>query len=208
MVEKLPHNMKAYFAYYKFLKLYKMRSKIETVTTKMMNAIEDSSVPTDEWMEAHILRADALVYLDRIEEAITTLEKLVSIIPPLPIPGLSYLTKLERKQMVDLRETENLDGSIKFAYDTQIKNSKSVDPEKAVIEERPEFEDSDDEEEKGAITIKVTPSVDAATIRQQQRFKELDLSDKNKVHGGRNARPFSSSLFLSTPKAGVSYSNL
>lgn len=165
----------------------------------MMNAIDDPSIPTDEWMEAHILCADALVELEKYDEAIQTLEKLVHIIPPLPIPGLSYLHKLERKQMSDeKRDSETNDGNIKFTYDTQLKNTQSEDVGKAVVERRDDSEE--DEEEKGAIKIKVTPSEDLAVPRQQ-RFREHDLNDtKTKL---RNARPFSSSLFLSTPK-GVS----
>ena len=148
MLERTPHNLKAYFAYYKFLKKVPRLDKIDFVTMKMMNAIESSTVPTDEWMEAHLVRADALVELKRVDEAIETLEKLVHIIPPLPIPGLSYLAKLEEKRLNT--ESEPNSGTIKFTYDNTSPN------ERAQTERRRKLED--EEEEKGAISIKVTPS--------------------------------------------------
>jgi tetratricopeptide (TPR) repeat protein len=188
MLERTPHNLKAYFAYYKFLKKVHKLDKIDFITMNMMKAIESSTVPTDEWMEAHLVRADALVELKRVDEAIETLEKLVHIIPPLPIPGLSYLSKLEEKRLTSESDPES--GTIKFSYD-------SVSPnERAKTERRNKSEDND-EEEKGMISIKVTPSEDCATDRGRK-----SISGKNK-NGIRNAKPLSSSLFLSTPR-GVS----
>ena len=205
MLERVPKNTKAYFQYYKFLKRVMRKDKIDGVTRRMMTAIEDPSVPTDEWVEAHIVRADCLVALKRVDEAIETLEKLVSIIPPLPIPGLSYLAKLEKKQLNPEFEPDSPTGDIKISYNPPLKAAKSVSlSQSAKIGDRPGDDEDDqneeDKEEKGAIKIKVIPSEDYAHLREQ-RFKELDLTERSRSNTNtRNARPLSSSLFLSTTR--------
>ena len=135
MIETVPHNIKGYVAYYKYLKENGLKYKIEYITSKMIKNIDDPRVPTDDWMEAHVIRADALVELskehstgnikaEKINQAIETLEKLVHIIPPLPIPGLSYLAKLERRQIKEEEQKEpEEDGNIKFTYENQLVNS-------------------------------------------------------------------------------------
>lgn len=207
MIEKVPENAKAYFDYYRYLKKLPKMNMIDKVTEKMMKAIEDTSVATDEWMEAHILRADALVALNRIDEAIQTLEKLVHIIPPLPIPGLSYFQKLEQKQtIVDEEDEQSPNGAIRFTYDSLQPSGSYCSHGGTEVEKRkkniqiPE-EDEEDEEEKGAIKIKLIPSEDWVNERAKM-FKEIGRSKSNL----RNSRPFSSSLFLSSAKVGVSLS--
>lgn len=210
MIERVPQNLKAYFDYYKYMKRFKRMDKINNITKKMMKAIEDPSVPTNEWMEAHITRADCLVELKFVDEAIEILENLVHIIPPLPIPGLSYLIKLEQRKSEpnnnsnryknNDNETVEASGTIHFTYDTS-KNTKSVDFQN----EKAQFgksEISDDEESKGAIQIKVIPSEDHTTNRKE-RLQELSETMRSRGYTNRNARPLSNSLFLSTPK-GVS----
>lgn len=203
MINRVPQNIKAYIAYYKFLKKEKVKHKLDSVTIKMMNAIEDPSVPTDDWMEAHVIRADALVELGEVDEAIHTLEKLIHIIPPLPIPGLSYLAKLEKKQMKDEVETENENGDINFTYDNQSTHEEIVPHLRAqslkISINKPDVipEDEEDDDEEGAIKIRVTPS------EEVKRTHSSGLTDAFRYKAGRNARPFQSSLFLSTQKAGV-----
>ena len=119
MIERFPMNIKAYINYYNFLKKINRREQLDSVTVKMMKAIEDPIVPTDEWMEAHMIRADALVILKREVEAVDTLENLIQIIPPLPIPGLSYLKKLDQKKMKPEEELDNSNGAINFTYDNE-----------------------------------------------------------------------------------------
>jgi hypothetical protein len=117
MIDRFPKNIKSYIHYYNFLKKINKREQLDSVTIKMMKAIEDPLVPTDEWMEAHMIRADALVILKREENAVDTLENLIQIIPPLPIPGLSYLKKLDQKKMKAEEDLDNSNGTIKFTYD-------------------------------------------------------------------------------------------
>jgi hypothetical protein len=145
------------------------------------------------------------VALIRVDEAIETLEKLVSIIPPLPIPGLSYLAKLEKKQLNPEFEPDSPTGDIKISYNPPLKAAKSVSlSQSAKIGDRPgddeDDENEEDKEEEGAIKIKVIPSEDYAHLREQ-RFKELDLTERSRSNTNtRNARPLSSSLFLSTTR--------
>jgi len=118
MIERVPYNMKAYFQFYSYLRRINNTSKIDSTTIKMMKAIEDPSVSTDEWMEAHITRAHALASLNRPDEAIEVLENLIHIIPPLPIPGLSYLKKLENKRISPEQEVEHSNGAITIGYES------------------------------------------------------------------------------------------
>jgi tetratricopeptide (TPR) repeat protein len=206
MIHRVPQNIKAYIAYYKFLKKENLINKIDSITVKMMTAIEDPSVPTDDWMEAHVIRADALVQLGENDEAIHTLEKLIHIIPPLPIPGLSYLAKLERKQMKDDIEPENENGDINFTYDNQFTHEEQnsflrAQSMKIMPINKTDVipEDDEDEEETGAIKIRVTPSEDIDDVK---RPHNLGNTEGYKYKSGRNARPFQSSLFLSTQMLG------
>ena len=123
MIERFPKNIKAYINYYNFLKKIGRRDMLDALTIKMMKAIEDQSVPTDEWVEAHMIRADALVILKKEESAVDTLENLIQIIPPLPIPGLSYLKKLDQRKMKTEEDLENSNGAINFTYDTNNQDS-------------------------------------------------------------------------------------
>lgn len=117
MLDMLPKNIKAYFHYFKYLLRIERHDKIEEVTSKMMKEIDDPLIPTDEWMEAHITRAQALVFLNRTNEAIETLEQLIHIIPPLPIPGLSLLQKLERRKRMNPEDEIDNNGAITIGYD-------------------------------------------------------------------------------------------
>lgn len=45
------------------------------------------------WIESLIVHADTLVLHGKVEEAIQTLKKICYILPPLPIPKLSFITK-------------------------------------------------------------------------------------------------------------------
>ena len=201
MIEKVPQSIKIYISYYKYLKQRKLTHKFEFLTAKMMKNIDDPSVPTDEWMDAHIIRADALVELGKISEAIETLEKLVHIIPPLPIPGLSYLAKLENKfikedEVKDVyEEGKNEEGSIKFTYDNISQSNKNYLKKEDEYLMAPLKEE--DEEESGEITITVTPSEVPA---RNTRINELGFSDRGRLGNSRHSRHFSSSLFLSAAR--------
>ena len=83
----------------------------------MMSAIKDASVPTDEWIEAHMIRSQAWVSIKRPEEAISILEDLIHVIPPLPIPGLCYLQKLENKRISAEEEVDHSNGAITIGYE-------------------------------------------------------------------------------------------
>ena len=88
---KYPDNMEAYFHYWELLRKIGDKQKMEKISIDMMKAAGSTSVPTPEWMKVHSLRAKTLIMNEKFEEAILILKKQVHIIPPLAIPGLSYL---------------------------------------------------------------------------------------------------------------------
>ena len=128
MIERLPNNLSAFFHYCKFLHRIEHFEKLDEVTSKMMRSIEDTSVPTDEWVEAHLTRAQALVSQNIIEEGIAVLEQLVHIIPPLPISGLIYIQKVENKKRVNPEEEMDNNGSITIGYDRSKDNQTIAKP--------------------------------------------------------------------------------
>mmetsp|Transcript_35398 Transcript_35398/g.40916 ORF Transcript_35398/g.40916 Transcript_35398/m.40916 type:complete len:116 (+) Transcript_35398:379-726(+) len=77
-IEKTPKNINIYVEYWKFLKYLKKTDKMVELSEKMMKVITDSSVPTDQWIEAHDIRFKSLLMKssskDTIEEAVNTLK--------------------------------------------------------------------------------------------------------------------------------------
>ncbi|CAI2369054.1 unnamed protein product [Moneuplotes crassus] len=193
MIEKVPYNIQGYIQFFKFLKQRNLKGKLDYVTSKMMKNIENPSVPTDDWVEAHMVRAESLVILKKYSKAISVLEKLVYIIPPLPIPGLKYLAKLEKKQS-SKGSPKNEEGDIKISYgnieatgkeETKMATTMNLPSKQSNIQE---------EEEKGEITINVVPCEEP---QRDMKNNELNFTERSKNAGYRNARPFSSSLFFS-----------
>lgn len=90
ILEKYPDNMEAYFHYWDFLVKAGDIKKLEKVSENMMQAAQNTTVPTSDWMKAHSIRARTLIMLNRHKEAIKVLKRQVHVIPPLAIPGLSY----------------------------------------------------------------------------------------------------------------------
>lgn len=91
IIEKYPTNMKAYFKFWEFLVKIGDKKRLNKVSEDMLVAAENTSVPTPEWMKAHSLRAKTLILNQKYKEAIDVLKRQVHVIPPLSIPGLSYL---------------------------------------------------------------------------------------------------------------------
>ena len=90
ILEKYPHNMEAYFNYWEFLNKIGDVNMLDKISEAMLNAAQNSNIPTLEWMRAHSLRSKTLLMLSRHQEAIEILKRQIHVIPPLSIPGLSY----------------------------------------------------------------------------------------------------------------------
>ena len=90
ILDRYPQNMEAYFAYWEFLNKIGEKKRLDEVSENMIEAAQNTNVPTREWMKAHLLRAKTLLMSSRPQEAIDILKRQIYIIPPLSIPGLSY----------------------------------------------------------------------------------------------------------------------
>ena len=197
MIERLPNNLQAYFHYSKFLTRVNHIDKLQEVTAKMMKAIESTEVPTDEWMEAHMTRAHCLVQLGRTNGAISVLEELIPIIPPLPIPGLSYIQKVDvRKRLCPENIINHASGAINIGYH---QNQTKTD----IIDEFLEGENSEnsknyENDESGEIQIKVTPRGESRRTKLGNRLKDSEstFNENSHLNMTRNSRPFASSFFL------------
>lgn len=116
ILEKYPGNMEAYFHYWEFLSKIGEKKKLIKVSEAMMKAVQSTSVPTSEWMRAHSLRSKTLLMLEMYEEAIEVLKRQVHIIPPLPIPGLSYF---KNGEIVVSHSDEDLEDPFEVSEDAQ-----------------------------------------------------------------------------------------
>lgn len=94
-IKMTPNNINIYIEFWKFMKYLKKTDKMLEISEQLMKVIDNSSVPTDQWIEAHDLRFKTLLMKgstkDLIEEAINTLKKIWYILPPLPVDGLWYI---------------------------------------------------------------------------------------------------------------------
>ena len=197
MLERLPNNLQAYFDYAKFLTRVNHIEKLQEVTSKMMKAIESTEVPTDEWMEAHMTRAHCLVLLGRTNDAISILEELIPIIPPLPIPGLSYIQKIDiRRRLNPENEVSHTSGAINIGYNPHNQTRTVMTDE--FLNENLEISKHDDIDESGEIQIKVAPKGEHKRSRFHNRLKDSEstMNDNSCLNMTRNSRPFASSFFL------------
>mmetsp|Transcript_33377 Transcript_33377/g.32831 ORF Transcript_33377/g.32831 Transcript_33377/m.32831 type:complete len:270 (+) Transcript_33377:289-1098(+) len=104
IIDQYPSFLEAHFKYWEFLLKIGEVSQMEEVSYTMLQEAEHTSVPTGEWMKAHTLRAKTLIMLGKHDEAIQVLKRQISVIPPLPIPGLSYFKDGE---IVNIEESKN-----------------------------------------------------------------------------------------------------
>lgn len=89
------NNIYIYIEYWKFMKYLKKTDKMLEISEQLMKVVDNSCIPTDQWIEAHDLRFKTLLMKgstkELIEEAINTLKKIWYILPPLPVDGLWYI---------------------------------------------------------------------------------------------------------------------
>lgn len=74
ILEKYPYCMEAYFNYLEFLNNIGDMAKMEKVSEAMIEAAQNTSVPTLDWMKAHSLRSRTLLMLSKHKEAIEVLK--------------------------------------------------------------------------------------------------------------------------------------
>lgn len=130
-IRKNPNNIHVYIEYWKFLKYLKRHERMIELSERMIKAADSSSVPTDQWIEAHDLRFKSLLMKgnskDIIEEAVNTLKKICYILPPLPVDGLWYIQDAQEEAELERELEENKNESPeKPSYGDSLSGSKST----------------------------------------------------------------------------------
>lgn len=148
----------------------------------MLCAAECTSVPTEDWMKAHTLRAKTLIAIGKYDEAIQILKRQISVIPPLPIPGLSYFKDGEIVE----EEEENKDP---FAVS---KDADSESDENFVIEDGFKFTIGKTSQpsqrkrrvrlEHQSISFKAMKSGQKGNINDSLRFSFTAMAPKVSLH--------------------------
>ena len=90
-LKEYPFLIEAYKEYWVILKKHRKHTLMDRVSLDILRACENTSIPTSLWTEGHVIRAKTLLLLDRFEEAIKVLKVLCHVLPPLPLPTLTYL---------------------------------------------------------------------------------------------------------------------
>lgn len=138
-MKEFPENEEPYMHTWDLMKELGNQRELEEISVKLQAVCNNSSVPTNAWVNALFKHSEMLVMKDNIEEAIKTLKRICFILPPMPLPRLNYIDK-----SIKIKD-EILDN---------IRNALQL-PEEA--DQEPEFEDNslfvDDEPIKGDNTM-------------------------------------------------------
>lgn len=69
-IRKTPNNVNVYIEYWKFLKYLKKTDKMNEISEKMMKIVDEPTVPSDQWADAHDIRFKSLLGMGNSEDSI------------------------------------------------------------------------------------------------------------------------------------------
>lgn len=119
-MKEFPENEEGFMAYWDLMKEQGNIKELEDISIKLQGVCNNTSVPTNSWVEALFKHSEMLVIKGNIEEALKTLKRICFILPPMPLPRLNYIDKsikIKDEILENIRKQVDLPGQFEENFD-------------------------------------------------------------------------------------------